>query len=168
MIFTGNPGTGKTTIIKGILKIFKNQKLKCLLMAPTGRAAKRLSETRGMEAKTIHRALEMNPTDGDGIFHRNENNPLDADVVIIAGCGIHNSGCNEARHDGVHTFHVGKGANVRYEEKHYGEGEGTGAKVLNPVTKIYQNINFFISCIKYTIFSQTFQPFPRNILKIIT
>lgn len=61
-----------------------------------------------------------------------------ADVTIVAGCGIHNSGCNESRHDGIHAFHVGKGANVRYEEKHYGEGEGTGAKILNPVTKIYQ------------------------------
>ena len=60
-----------------------------------------------------------------------------ADVTIVAGCGIHNSGCNESRHDGIHSFHVGKGADVRYEEKHYGEGEGTGAKVLNPVTKIY-------------------------------
>ena len=60
-----------------------------------------------------------------------------ADVTIVAGCGIHNSGCNESRHDGIHSFHVGKGANVRYEEKHYGEGEGTGAKVLKPVTKIY-------------------------------
>lgn len=59
-----------------------------------------------------------------------------AEVTIIAGCGIHNSGCNESRHDGIHTFHVGRGANVRYEEKHYGEGEGTGARVLNPVTKI--------------------------------
>lgn len=60
-----------------------------------------------------------------------------ADVNIIAGCGIHNSGCNEARHDGIHAFHVGKNANVRYEEKHYGEGKGTGTNVLNPVTKIY-------------------------------
>ncbi|MCI8320483.1 MAG: SufD family Fe-S cluster assembly protein [Dorea sp.] len=60
-----------------------------------------------------------------------------ADVTIIAGCGIHNSGCNESRHDGIHSFHVASGANVRYEEKHYGEGEGTGAKVLNPVTNIY-------------------------------
>lgn len=59
-----------------------------------------------------------------------------ADVTIIAGCGIHNSGCNDSRHDGIHTFHVGKNANVRYEEKHYGEGEGTGARILNPVTKI--------------------------------
>ncbi len=59
-----------------------------------------------------------------------------AQVTIIAGCGIHNSGCNDSRHDGIHTFHVGANANVRYEEKHYGEGEGTGARILNPVTKI--------------------------------
>ncbi len=59
-----------------------------------------------------------------------------AQVTIVAGCGIHNSGCNDSRHDGVHTFHVGENANVRYEEKHYGEGEGTGARILNPVTKI--------------------------------
>lgn len=59
-----------------------------------------------------------------------------ADVNIIAGCGIHNSGCNESRHDGIHTFHVGKNANVRYEEKHYGEGNGSGSRILNPVTNI--------------------------------
>lgn len=82
-IITGGPGTGKTTIVRCILEMFKQQNRKVLLCAPTGRAAKRLSETSGMEAKTIHRALEMNPTDGDGIFHRNENNPLDADVIII-------------------------------------------------------------------------------------
>ncbi len=57
-------------------------------------------------------------------------------VTIVAGCGIHNSGCNDSRHDGIHTFHVGRGANVRYEEKHYGEGEGTGARILNPVTDV--------------------------------
>lgn len=62
-----------------------------------------------------------------------------ADVTIVAGCGIHNSGCNESRHDGIHSFHVAKGANVRYEEKHYGEGEGTGARVLNPVTRIFMD-----------------------------
>ena len=65
-------------------------------------------------------------------FHIGEN----ADVTIIAGCGIHNSGCNDSRHDGIHTFHVGKNANVHYEEKHYGEGNGTGSRVLNPVTNI--------------------------------
>ena len=60
-----------------------------------------------------------------------------ADVVLVAGCGIHNSGCNETRHDGIHAFHVGKNAKVVYEEKHYGEGEGTGENILNPVTQIY-------------------------------
>lgn len=64
-----------------------------------------------------------------------------ADVHIIAGCGIHNSGCNDTRHNGIHSFHVAPGATVKYEEKHYGEGEGTGAKILNPVTKIYMEEN---------------------------
>jgi len=82
-IITGGPGTGKTTIVRCILEMCKQQNRRVLLCAPTGRAAKRLSETSGIEAKTIHRALEMNPSDGDGIFHRNENNPLDADVIII-------------------------------------------------------------------------------------
>lgn len=64
-----------------------------------------------------------------------------ADVTIVAGCGIHNAGCDSTRHDGVHSFHVGKNCNVRYEEKHYGEGEGIGEKILNPVTKIYVGEN---------------------------
>lgn len=60
-----------------------------------------------------------------------------ANVVIIAGCGIHNDGHADSRHDGVHSFFVGKGANVTYRENHYGAGEGDGARILNPVTKIY-------------------------------
>lgn len=64
-----------------------------------------------------------------------------AEVTVVAGCGIHNSGCNESRHDGIHSFHVANGANVRYEEKHYGEGDGTGARVLNPITNIYMEEN---------------------------
>lgn len=59
-----------------------------------------------------------------------------AEVKIIAGCGIHNDGGRESRHDGIHAFHVGEGANVTYEEKHYGEGTGIGGRVLNPVTEI--------------------------------
>lgn len=83
-IITGGPGTGKTTIVKCILNILESTRKKVLLLAPTGRASKRLSESCGQEAKTIHRALETNPTkDGGSIFHRNENNPLDADVIII-------------------------------------------------------------------------------------
>ncbi len=59
-----------------------------------------------------------------------------ADVVIIAGCGIHNSSCDTAQHDGIHTFHLAKGAKIKYIEKHYGEGEGTGDRILNPQTII--------------------------------
>ena len=60
-----------------------------------------------------------------------------ADVVIVAGCGIHNDGDCESRHDGIHTFFVGKGARVVYVEKHYGDGDGTGERVMNPSTVIY-------------------------------
>ena len=59
-----------------------------------------------------------------------------ADVEIIAGCGIHNDGCDTSQHDGIHTFHIGKNAKVKYVEKHYGEGSGSGERILNPVTII--------------------------------
>lgn len=59
-----------------------------------------------------------------------------ADVVIVAGCGIHNSGCETSEHDGVHRFFVGKNARLKYIEKHYGEGGGTGERVLNPTTSV--------------------------------
>ncbi len=60
-----------------------------------------------------------------------------ADVVIIAGCGIHNCGNQDSTHSGVHTFHLGKNAHVRYVEKHYGEGEGSGGRIMNPQTIVY-------------------------------
>ena len=60
-----------------------------------------------------------------------------ADVDIVAGCGIHNAGCETSQHDGIHVFHVGKNARVRYVERHYGEGEGTGQRILNPRTEVY-------------------------------
>lgn len=61
----------------------------------------------------------------------------DCDVLIVAGCGIHNSGCETSQHDGIHTFYIGKNSRVRYVEKHYGEGEGTGERVMNPGTVAY-------------------------------
>jgi len=62
----------------------------------------------------------------------------DADVLIIAGCGIHNCGDQDSTHNGIHTFHIGRNARIRYVEKHYGEGDGSGARILNPVTEVYQ------------------------------
>lgn len=60
-----------------------------------------------------------------------------ARVKIIAGCGIHNDGCDTSQHDGIHTFHIGKNARVTYIEKHYGEGDGSGKRILNPTTVVY-------------------------------
>ncbi len=60
-----------------------------------------------------------------------------SDVVIVAGCGIHNCGVQDSEHDGIHRFYVGKGARIRYVEKHYGEGDGTGKRILNPGTEVY-------------------------------
>ena len=80
-IITGGPGVGKTTLVNSILLILRAKKVKCLLCAPTGRAAKRLTETTGMEAKTIHRLLEVDPATGR--FSRNEDKPLDCDLLII-------------------------------------------------------------------------------------
>ena len=84
LIITGGPGTGKTTTINFILKFFEEAGEEILLAAPTGRAAKRMSELTGFEAKTIHRLLEVNGGSGEsGGFERNASNPLEADVIII-------------------------------------------------------------------------------------
>ena len=61
-----------------------------------------------------------------------------ADVVIVAGCGIDNCGNQDSQHDGIHRFYVGRGAHIRYVEKHYGSGDGRGKRILNPVTEVYQ------------------------------
>lgn len=81
LVITGGPGTGKTTVINSIIRLFETKKARTLLCAPTGRAAKRMSETSGMEAKTIHRLLEYTPTE-DG-FLRNENNPLACSLLVV-------------------------------------------------------------------------------------
>ena len=84
LIITGGPGTGKTTTINTIIKYFEMEGLDIFLAAPTGRAAKRMSETTGFEARTIHHMLELNGgVDGAAGFERNEQNPLETDVVII-------------------------------------------------------------------------------------
>ena len=81
MVITGGPGTGKTTIIKAVLKIFDRLKATVMLAAPTGRAAKRMSEATGFTAKTIHRLLEYSLQKGG--FQRTEDKPLDCDVLVI-------------------------------------------------------------------------------------
>jgi len=67
-----------------------------------------------------------------------------ADVTIVAGCGISNCGDQDSQHDGIHTFHVGKNAKIKYVEKHYGEGDGKGSRILNPVTNVYQEEGSYV------------------------
>ena len=91
MIITGGPGTGKTTTINMLIHYFADEGMDIMLAAPTGRAAKRMTEATGYEAKTIHRLLEVNGGKGgesygnavSSGFERNENNPLEADVIIV-------------------------------------------------------------------------------------
>ena len=85
MVLTGGPGTGKTTTTQGFIAALKKAGLRVLLAAPTGRAAKRMSEATGMEAKTIHRLLEYNPQDG---YKRNDENPLEGDALIVDECSM--------------------------------------------------------------------------------
>lgn len=81
LVLTGGPGTGKTTTVLGLIELFEELKLKIILAAPTGRAAKKLSETTGRKAKTIHRLLEYSPK--RGIFTKNSENPIKAEVIIL-------------------------------------------------------------------------------------
>ena len=91
----------------------------------------------GTKNESVHIPVIISKTGYEELVYNDFYIGEDCDVVIIAGCGIHNSGCNTSKHDGVHTFHVGKGSRVKYVEKHYGEGEGTGEKIMNPQTVIY-------------------------------
>ena len=86
LIITGGPGVGKTTLVNSILTIMTGKGVKPLLCAPTGRAAKRLSESTGLEAKTIHRLLEVDPTNGQ--FKRNADNPLECDFLVADECSM--------------------------------------------------------------------------------
>src|SRR5712692_9253856 len=81
MVITGGPGVGKTTLVNSLLRILRAKSVEVALCAPTGRAAKRLSESTGLEAKTIHRLLEADPASGG--FRRDESMPLDCDLLVI-------------------------------------------------------------------------------------
>ena len=85
MVLTGGPGTGKTTTVRGIISAYETFGLNILLAAPTGRAAKRMTEATGLEAKTLHRLLEAKPPEG---YQKNEENPLEGDVLIVDECSM--------------------------------------------------------------------------------
>ena len=90
----------------------------------------------GTKKESVHIPVLLSQTGISEMVYNDFYIGADCDVVIVAGCGIHNGGDKESRHDGIHTFHVGRGARVRYVEKHYGEGDGNGKNVMNPTTVI--------------------------------
>lgn len=91
----------------------------------------------GTRKESLHIPVIVTETGLHDLVYNDFHIGADADVEIVAGCGIHNSGCETSQHDGIHTFYIGKNSRVRYVEKHYGEGEGTGERILNPQTILY-------------------------------
>ncbi len=90
----------------------------------------------GAKKQTMHIPVVVSKTGHSEVVYNDFHIGEDSEITIVAGCGIHNCGSGRSQHDGVHSFYVGKGAKVTYIEKHYGSGDGTGERILNPVTKI--------------------------------
>ena len=95
----------------------------------------------GTKNESVHIPVIITETGIDDLVYNDFYIGDDADVLIVAGCGIHNSGDSKSQHDGIHSFHIGRNARVRYIEKHYGEGNGNGERILNPVTVVEQGEN---------------------------
>lgn len=98
----------------------------------------------GVKGESVHIPVVVNSSGFADVVYNDFVIGEDSDVLIIAGCGIHNDGLHLTRHDGIHTFHIGKNARVKYVEKHYGEGNGAGERVLNPVTVVYLGESAFM------------------------
>ncbi len=90
----------------------------------------------GTKNESVHIPVILSQTGLQDLVYNDFYIGDDADVTIVAGCGIHNGGDEKSQHDGIHSFHIGKNAKIRYIEKHYGEGDGNGENVMNPTTII--------------------------------
>lgn len=88
----------------------------------------------GTKNESVHIPVVLTQTGLTDLVYNDFYIGEDCDVAIVAGCGIHNGGARKSQHDGIHSFYVGKNAKLKYVEKHYGEGEGTGERILNPET----------------------------------
>ncbi len=97
----------------------------------------------GTKNESVHIPVIITQAGVDDLVYNDFYIGEDADVLIVAGCGIHNSGDKASEHDGIHSFHIGKNAKIKYVEKHYGEGDGKGERILNPTTTIEMDENSF-------------------------
>ena len=91
----------------------------------------------GMKKESVHIPVILSESGYQEMVYNDFYIGEDCDVTIIAGCGIHNCGVDTSKHDGIHTFYIGKNSNVRYIEKHYGEGDGNGTNIMNPMTVVH-------------------------------
>ena len=98
----------------------------------------------GTKNESLHIPVIVTQTGFTDLVYNDFHIGDDADVEIIAGCGIHNSGCETSQHDGIHTFYIGKNARVRYVEKHYGAGDGNGKNLMNPTTEVFMEKNSYM------------------------
>ncbi|MBQ4424944.1 MAG: SufD family Fe-S cluster assembly protein [Lachnospiraceae bacterium] len=92
----------------------------------------------GTKKESVHIPVVMTQSGLTEVVYNDFHIGEDADVIIVAGCGIDNCGPKDSQHDGIHRFFVGKNAKIKYVEKHYGSGDGSGKRILNPVTEVYQ------------------------------
>ena len=95
----------------------------------------------GTKNESVHIPVVMTKSGLKEVVYNDFHIGEDADVVIVAGCGIDNCGAQDSEHDGIHRFYVGKNAKIKYVEKHYGSGSGSGKRILNPGTEVYQEEN---------------------------
>ncbi len=98
----------------------------------------------GTKNESVHIPVVMTQTGLKEVVYNDFYIGEDSDVVIVAGCGIDNCGNQDSQHDGVHRFFVGRNAKVKYVEKHYGSGSGSGKRILNPVTEVYQEAGSYV------------------------
>ena len=91
----------------------------------------------GTKGETVSIPVVIDRSGMDDLVYNDFHIADGGDVTIVAGCGIHNCGCDDSKHNGIHTFYVGKNCRVRYQEKHYGAGDGTGGRILDPQTVLY-------------------------------
>ena len=97
----------------------------------------------GTKNESVHIPVIITESGVDDLVYNDFYIGDDADVLIVAGCGIHNNGDKASEHDGIHSFHIGKNAKIKYVEKHYGEGDGNGERILNPTTTVEMDENSF-------------------------
>ncbi len=98
----------------------------------------------GTKNESVHIPVIISQTGLNDLVYNDFYVGEDCNVTIVAGCGIHNGGAKESRHDGIHTFHIGKNSKVKYIEKHYGEGDGNGENVMNPTTVVELGENSYM------------------------